>query len=73
MLTLKIGSRLTVKVADLTEASERYSEARDASGEGASTFREGRVFDGNKVVARISYNGRIWADKEWSPGDRPIA
>lgn len=45
--------------------SAKYEAARDASGEGASTFPVGmvrdRAFDGN-LVAVISYNGRVWTD-----------
>lgn len=58
-LTLKIGRRQSVPVRDLVDASNTYGILRDESGEGASTFPEGRVdIDGKRY--RISYNGRVW-------------
>jgi hypothetical protein len=72
MMTLKIGRRLTLNVASLADASVAYSEARDASGEGASTFPEGRVSCNATQVARISYNGRVWPPGPWKPGDVPL-
>lgn len=40
--------------------SEIYCLARDASGEGCSTFRPVNVREGAKEIGHISYNGRIW-------------
>lgn len=51
---LKIGRR-THDVASIEEASRLYQRLRDESGEGASTWPEGRVGE-----FRITYNGRIW-------------
>jgi hypothetical protein len=59
-LTLKIGPRLTVSVADYADASRAYAAARDESGEGASTFPFGDVICGGRKVARVSYNARVW-------------
>jgi hypothetical protein len=56
---LRIGNRGTFEVADLREASVVYQRERDATGEGASTFPQGRV---GKYV--ISYNGRVWLNGE---------
>lgn len=56
------------------EAQERYIEARDASGLGASGFGDGEVFDEmGQTLARISYNGRLWAPLPWTPEARPVA
>ena len=60
MLTLTIGKRITLEVASLDEASNFYCNLRDQSCEGASTFPKGKVKQGNKVIADISYNGCIW-------------
>jgi len=54
-MKLRIGRRLNVVVASLSEASVIYQRERDASGEGCSTFPRGRV--GKHT---ISYNGRVW-------------
>jgi hypothetical protein len=36
-----------------------YHYHRDASGEGQTTWVKGEVFEGTKMVAILSYNGRI--------------
>lgn len=60
----------THAVASIEEASRVYCAARDASGEGASTWDDGCIQPGN---LRISYNGRVWnGDKPWAPGDVPV-
>jgi hypothetical protein len=58
-MILSIGQRVKVMVGSLAEASRVYSQLRDASGEGASTWPDGKV-DGY----RISYNGRVWEGKK---------
>ena len=62
-LALRIGrSRDLVEVASLAAASRLYAELRDRSGHDVNTMPEGRVYDAetSKLVASISYNGRIW-------------
>lgn len=59
MLTLTIPGRLTVEVADFPAASAAYVEARDASGEGGSTFPIGKLVLG-LAQWEVSFNGRIW-------------
>lgn len=60
MYTLTIGRRLKTPVNSFEEASKVYSDYRDESGEGASTFQKGSIKLGSKLVAEISYNGRVW-------------
>jgi hypothetical protein len=61
MLTLKIGRRSTHQVATIEEASRTYAQARDASGEGASTFPTGTISaEGGKPKFRVSYNAKVW-------------
>jgi len=43
MMTLKIGKRMQAEVATFAEASRIYSQTRNESGEGASTFPVGRL------------------------------
>lgn len=62
----------TITVADFAEASRVYSEMRDAFGLGASRFRDGKIIDGREIVARISYNGKVWHPGEWKSGDVPL-
>ena len=65
---LRIGRRERINVADLADASHAYQDARDESGEGASTFPEGRIDIGGKAY-RISYNGRVWAGTSYVAGE----
>jgi len=63
-LGLRIGrARKLVEVESYAEASRLYAALRDQSGYGASRMPEGRIYDAatNQLVARLSYNGRIWA------------
>ena len=62
-LALRIGrARTLIEVASFAEASRIYAEMRDRSGRGASSLPEARLYDAdtNQLVARISYNGRVW-------------
>ena len=59
-MMLKIGRRFCFPCATLAEASALYCEARDASGEGYSTWPEGRI-TGSAGPHRVSYNGRVWS------------
>jgi hypothetical protein len=60
-------------VRDHAGASRLYGERRDDSGEGASTFHDGEVVDdAGRVVARISYNGRVWAPGAYDPAATPL-
>jgi hypothetical protein len=71
MMTMHIGRRATVIVADLREASALYQQLRDDSGEGCSTFPDAFVTRGPSVY-RISYNGRVWLGSKAYAGQRPI-
>lgn len=58
-MNLKIGSRYSIAVRDLAEASRAYQAARAASGEGCSAFPSGYITLAS-VVFTVSYNGRVW-------------
>jgi hypothetical protein len=60
MYTLTIGRRFKGVVESFEAASKIYSDLRDESYEGASTFPWGKIKLGSKLVADISYNGRVW-------------
>lgn len=65
-MQLKIGKRYLIEVASLEEASRVYCELRDESGEGGSTWPEGKVGQ-----HRISYNGKVWM-RAWTAGEEPV-
>lgn len=69
VLTYKGGR---VPVASFAEASAIYSDARDRSGKGYSTWPDGTVLEGGKVIARVSYNGRVWAPGPWKSDAVPL-
>lgn len=55
------------EVISLDNAVRLYEAARDASGEGASTFAPGSVTGPGGARWRISYNGRIQPSKAVRP------
>ena len=60
-MTLRIGRRRPIQVADYAEASRIYCELRDQLMVGASKLPEGKIFDANgRPAAKLSYNGRAW-------------
>jgi hypothetical protein len=71
-MILKIGNRTSFKVSSLEEASRLYAQYRDATLEGASTFPDGAILDGTRIIARVSYNAKVWPPKRWSPDQQPL-
>lgn len=72
IMFLQMGRRRK-QVESLKAASELYCQIRDASGAGASTFPEGIIVDdAGNFMARISYNGRVWAQRNWTDSEVPI-
>lgn len=61
------------KVSSLKEASDLYCAARDRGiGRGASRFRPGEIHENGMLIARISYNGKVWPPEEWHSGQVPL-
>ena len=72
MIFIAIGER-SWPVASFEEASRLFVIARDRLGEGASKTPVPLIIDAKgTVIARISYNGRVWPAGEWRVGDCPI-
>jgi hypothetical protein len=62
-------------VASLEDASQKFSQVRDASGKGASeTPTPLIVDDAGKVVGYIAYNGRVFPGRpqDWKSGVKPL-
>lgn len=58
----------------LIDTQLAYMLVRDESGLGGSQFGSGEVYDEQgQHIARISYNGRLWAPVEWSVESVAIA
>ena len=71
------GSKNLAPVASLKEASEKFAKVRDEAerqgGGGASKTPRVEVVDANnKVVGVVSYNGRVWAPKDYGKTDAGI-
>jgi hypothetical protein len=50
-----------------------FCAARDASGEGTSNTPSPQIVDeAGNVIGRISYNGRVWPDADWTPDSTPL-
>lgn len=62
MATLTIGRRHKVEASDAAEASAIYCKLRDESGEGSSTWPNGKF---GKL--HISYNGKVWTGEFYDP------
>lgn len=62
-----------VSVRDFAEASGRCRGFIDEHGLGSSDWAGGDVRDSDgAVVARVSYNGRVWPPGDWQPGRTPL-
>ena len=68
-------------ITSIEQAVKLFKDYRDAEGDweceephGISTMRktDGYITIGRKVVARISYNGRVWEGKEYVVGAEPL-
>lgn len=71
-MALRQKGHSDIAVTSYRAASAIFSDRRDISGEGASTFHDGVILAGATPVARISYNGRVWAGRRHVPEDRPL-
>lgn len=70
-MNLTIGKKRFF-VSSFIEASRIYSDLRDRSGLGGSKWPEGKIFENDRQIARISYNGRIWSPEPWTPDSVPL-
>lgn len=60
-------------VASFEDASRLFCATRDRLGVGASQTPRTLILDGSgKVVAHVSYNGRVWPGEHWTAGDVPL-
>lgn len=68
-LHLQIPARAILPVDSIEQASRIYSDQREASGEGGSTFPTGLIFDETgSVTHHVSYNGKVWLgqSRDWT-------
>lgn len=80
---LEVGDK-RYQIADYKEASDKVSAARDAferEGHGSSDFASPTIVDSNgRIIAHVSWNGRVWPGRpgrpgdpgDWEPGTKPL-
>lgn len=59
----------TVKVASIAAASKRARAYIQSHGLGGGNWTGGEIKKGNKTIARVSYNGRVWHPGKSFGGD----
>lgn len=67
-----LGNSEFVPMTTLNEASAAYRAFIEAHCLGASEAGECLIYHGNKVVAHVSYNGRVWEGEGYNPNAKPI-
>lgn len=73
-LFLIVGER-RYPVSSYSQASRMFCMARDRHGQGASRTPVIEIANRRgKIVAHVSYNGRVWrgAEGSWKEGDKPL-
>ncbi len=67
-------NKMVVEVTTLAEASKALCAWRERNGLGSGNIggKCGEVLDGEKLVARISYNGRAWEPGKWPTKEIPL-
>lgn len=71
-MILQVGARVFA-VTSMAHASEVYGTYRDQTGLGGSEFPDGELFDGaGTLIARVSYNARVWPPEPWRPDLEPL-
>ena len=71
-MKLKMSGYPDTEVAHFKAASDLFAQRRDESGLGASHFPEGLIYENEDRIARISYNGRIWAPGPYTLEAKPL-
>lgn len=59
-------------VASYKEASEAVRKFIGDRGASQCPRGMGLIADGGAIVAHVSFNGRVWAGREWQPGMVPL-
>jgi hypothetical protein len=71
-LMIRRGIPVCQTVASFEEASRAVRKFIGNKGASQCPRGMGLIADGGKIVAHVSYNGRVWAGREWKSGDTPL-
>jgi len=72
MLLVNLARGNNVEVTDLQAASNAVSEFINENALGSSNFTGGNVKDNGKIIAKVSYNGKVWPPGKWTPESKPL-
>ena len=73
VLSVVIDNKVYGTVRTFEEASKKYSFARDEAQLGSSELPKAKLVDeSGKVVAHVSYNGKVWAGETYKSGQEPL-
>lgn len=67
-----LSPMLRAVVADFSEASAVCRAYIAQHNLGAGNWTGGTIHQGKGIVARVSYNGRVWPVGKWSSEMRPL-
>jgi hypothetical protein len=71
-LTARVGKK-SLPMHSWEQVSDAYRSTIAALGVGASKAPRCVIVDNaGRVVAHVSYNGRVWAGEAWQPDTKPI-
>ncbi len=71
-LCVRRGIPVCKTVSSYHEASVAVSKFIGNRGASQCPRGMGLIVDGGKIVAHVSYNGRVWAGTTWKSGDVPL-
>jgi hypothetical protein len=63
-----------VEIIDYADASAKCRAYIEDHELGGGNWTGGDIFDGQAIIAHVSYNGRVWPGKHgsWTPGTKPL-
>jgi hypothetical protein len=67
-----LGDSEFIPFTTLNEASRAFRFFCDENGFGARDAGSCYIYNGNKIVARVSYNGKVWEGSTYKPGAAPL-
>ena len=73
-MQVKVTSCELVTVTYFSEASAVCRKFLDETQIGNSEWSGGALWDGNKRIGHVSFNGKVWGGRaqDWKPGMTPL-
>lgn len=67
-----VGNSDFIPLTTLNDASAAFRAFCDENGFGARDAGDCQIWQGNKIVAHVSYNGKVWEGETWTRDAKPI-